>query len=211
MRHSVCGRKNKVKRNRRTFAEVRVRGDGIIHAAHVANRTSALAAPFFNMAVKYILSFIFILVYIFFGHEIGFVTNSPWWTHFTYTFQHASILHLVINTLVFINVFRVMEKFLSWKVLLPAIYFIATCASFASVQSIPTVGASGMIYAMFGMMSFIVLFNSSTWKQKKVFYLSILFMLCVSYFNKNSNFMVHVASCILGFLSYFSIKKAHPN
>lgn len=208
MRHSVCGRKNKVKRNRRTFAEVRVRGDGIIHAAHVANRTSALAAPFFNMAVKYILSFIFILVYIFFGHEIGFVTNSPWWTHFTYTFQHASILHLVINTLVFINVFRVMEKFLSWKVLLPAIYFIATCASFASVQSIPTVGASGMIYAMFGMMSFIVLFNSSSWRQKRVFFLSIAFMLLVSFFNKGSNFEVHVLSFLIGVLYYPILRHA---
>ena len=208
MRHSVCGRKNKVKRKRRTFAEVRGRGDGIIHAAHVANRTSALAAPFFNMAVTYILSFIFILVYIFFGHEIGFVTNSPWWTHFTYTFQHASILHLVINTLVFINVFRVMEKFLSWKVLLPAIYFIATCASFASVQSIPTVGASGMIYAMFGMMSFIVLFNSSSWRQKRVFFLSIAFMLLVSFFNKGSNFEVHVLSFLIGVLYYPILKHA---
>ena len=208
MRHSVCGRKNKVKRNRRTFAEVRVRGDGIIHAAHVANRTSALAAPFFNMAVKYILSFIFILVYIFFGHEIGFVTNSPWWTHFTYSFQHASILHLVINTLVFINVFRVMEKFLSWKVLLPAIYFIASCASFASVQSIPTVGASGMIYAMFGMMSFIVLFNSSSWRQKRVFFLSIAFMLLVSFFNKGSNFEVHVLSFLIGVLYYPILRHA---
>lgn len=160
------------------------------------------------MAIKYILSLTFIIVYIFFGNEIGFATNSPWWTHFTYSFQHASILHLVINILVFINSFRVMESFLSWKVLLPVIYSIATCASFASVQDVPTVGSSGMIYVMFGMMSYIVIFNSSSWKQKRVFYFSILFMLCISYFNNNSNFMVHFTSYILGFLSYLSIKKS---
>ena len=160
------------------------------------------------MIIKYVISFIFIVVYILFGNEIGFATNSPWWTHFTYSFQHASILHLVINTLVFINVFRVMEKFLSWKVLLPAIYFIATCASFASVQSIPTVGASGMIYAMFGMMSFIVLFNSSSWRQKRVFFLSIAFMLLVSFFNKSSNFEAHVLSFLIGVLYYPILRHA---
>lgn len=158
------------------------------------------------MAIKYILSLAFILVYILFGNEIGFAIGSPWWTHFTYSFQHASILHLVINTLVFINVFRVMESFLPWRVLLPAIYFIATCASFVSVQSIPTVGASGMIYAMFGMMSVIVLFNSSTWKQKRVFFLSISFMLLFSFFNKSSNFEVHALSFILG-ITYYLISQ----
>ena len=156
------------------------------------------------MAIKYILSLIFILGYIIFGNEIGFATNSPWWTHFTYSFGHASVLHLVINTLVFINVFRVMEKFLSWKVLLPVIYLGASIASFASVaiKTIPTVGSSGMIYAMFGMMSFIVLFNSSTWKQKRVFFISIAFMLLVSFFNKGSNFEVHVLSFLIGVLYY---------
>lgn len=156
------------------------------------------------MAIKYILSLIFIVVYVTFGNEIGFATNSPWWTHLTYSLQHASILHLVINTLVFINAFRVMEEFVSWKKLLLTIYICAVVASFVSIHTVPTVGASGMIYAMFGMISFIVLFNQSTWKQKRVFFLSIIFMLLFSYFNKSSNFGVHILSFMLGFSYYLT-------
>ena len=162
------------------------------------------------MIIKYILSLTFIVVYILFGNEIGFATNSPWWTHFTYSFQHASLIHLVINTLVFINVFRVMEWFISWRVLLPVIYIIASVASVASVQTIPTVGASGMIYAMFGMMSFIVLFNASTWNQKGMFFFSIILMLLFSYFNSSSNFTVHVISYCLGVLWFTVNKKRIP-
>jgi membrane associated rhomboid family serine protease len=97
-----------------------------------------------------------------------------------------------------------MEGFMSWKMLLPTIYTCAVAASFFSVHDIPTVGASGMIYAMFGMISFIVLFNQSTWKQKRVFFLSIIFMLLFSYFNKSSNFGVHILSFMLGFSYYLT-------
>ena len=150
------------------------------------------------MAIKYILSLVFVFVYILFGNEIGFATNSPWWTHLTYSLQHANILHLVINTLVFINVFRVMQGFTSWKELLPLIYVIAVGASFFATKDIPTVGASGMIYAMFGMMSVIVAFNKSTPKQKLTFFCSIGIMLLISYFNSNSNFMVHILAFCAG-------------
>ena len=150
------------------------------------------------MIIKYILSFMFIVVYILFGSEIGFATNSPWWTHLTYSLQHANILHLVINTLVFINVFRVMEGFVSWKKLLPLVYSIAVASSFFATNDIPTVGASGMIYAMFGMMSVIVAFNKSTPKQKLTFFCSIGIMLLISYFNSNSNFMVHILAFCAG-------------
>ena len=150
------------------------------------------------MAAKYILSLIFIVVYLLFGNEIGFATNSPIWTHFTYSLQHASITHLVINTLVFINVFRTMEYFASWKELLPTIYVCAVAASFMAVKDVPTVGASGMIYALLGMMSVIVAFNKSTLKQKLTFFCSIGIMLLISYFNSNSNFLVHILAFCAG-------------
>lgn len=152
------------------------------------------------MAIKYILSFTFIVVYFSFGNEIGFATNSPLWTHLTFSFQHASLTHLIINTLVFIGAFRTMEEFMSWKKLLPVIYIIAVLASFVAVKDVPTVGASGMIYAMFGMMSAIVAYNKSTRKQKLLFLCSIGVMLLFSYFNSNSNFIVHLSSFGSGFL-----------
>lgn len=150
------------------------------------------------MAFKYIISIIFVITYILFGDELGFSSSSPLWTHFTYSFQHASITHLVINMLVFITAFRVMEKLISWKVLFPIIYSFAVAASFFAEQSIPTVGSSGMIYALFGMEAVIVLFNRSTIKQKLIFFSAIMFMLLVSFLNSDSNFMVHLLSFAFG-------------
>ena len=161
------------------------------------------------MAIKYNLSLIFILVYIFFGDEIGFATTFPWWTHLTYSFQHASILHLIVNTLVFINTFRVMEGFMSWKKLLPVIYICAVAASFVAVKDVPTVGASGMVYALFGMMSVIVAYNKSTRKQKLPFFCSIGIMLLVSFLNSNSNFMVHLVSFCAGAIVFILRSKLH--
>ena len=154
------------------------------------------------MIIKYILSLTFIVVYILFGHELGFATGSPLWTHLTYPFQHASLTHLAINMLVFVSAFRTMESFLSWKKLLVSIYVIAVASSFGAVKAIPTVGASGMIYAMFGMMAVIVARNRSTFKQKATFFCSIGIMLLFSLFNTNSSFTVHALSLGMGALYY---------
>jgi len=160
-----------------------------------------------RMALKYIVSLVFIVVYFTFGHELGFATSSPLWTHFSYSFQHAGLLHLIINTLVFIGAFRTMEEFISWQKVLVSIYVIAVIASFGAVRAIPTVGASGMIHAMFGMMAVIVTLNKSLPKQKAIFFCSIGIMMIVSLFNSNSNFTVHALSFGMGALYYLAHKQ----
>lgn len=158
------------------------------------------------MALKYIVSLLFVIIYVLFGNELGFSTSSPWWTHFTYPLQHTGLVHLVLNTLVFVTASRVMEKYVSWKILFPAIYSFAVIASFFAEQSLPTVGASGMVYAIFGMEAVIVLFNRSVWKQKAFFFSTILLMLLVSFLNAGSNFTVHSLSFLFGF-AFYAIKR----
>lgn len=158
------------------------------------------------MAAKYILFLIFVLVYILFGNELGFSDTSPVWTHFTYSFQHAGLVHLIANSLAFILTFGVMEKFVSWKILFPVIYACAVIASFFSENTIPTIGASGMVYALFGMETVIVFLSRSTKKQKSIFFVSISLMLLLSFLNVNSNFMVHLLSFCLGCL-FLTIKR----
>lgn len=161
------------------------------------------------MALKYVLSLLFVIIHVLFGNELGFSTSSPWWTHFTYPFQHAGFIHLIINMLVFVTASRVMEKFISWKILFPVIYSFAVTASFLAEQSLPTVGASGMIYAIFGMEAVIVLFNRSTGKQKAFFFAAISLMLLVSFLNTGSNFMVHLLSFVLGIIFYAIKRERH--
>lgn len=158
------------------------------------------------MAVKYIIVALFVVVYIVWGRELGFTIQSPLWTHLTFSFQHASIIHLALNSLVFISAFRVMEKFMRPFSLLWVIFLIAFASSFASMADIPTVGSSGMIYAIFGMQTVIVVFNNATPKQKRLFFFAISLMLVASLINGGSSFMVHIVSFIFGAL-YWMIKR----
>lgn len=161
-----------------------------------------------RMALKYLIILIFLAVYLFFGRELGFTDKSPLWTHFTFSFQHGSVIHLIINSFVFISTFRVMERFVrSWHLLL-VVYFISVVSSFSAMSGIPTVGSSGMIYAIFGMETVIVIFNNATAKQKGVFFFSIFFMMVVSFFN-GSSFMVHMVSFVLGMLFYLVKRKGY--
>lgn len=99
-----------------------------------------------------------------------------------------------------------MEKFIRPLLLFVIIYTISTVVSFAAMEATPTVGSSGMIYAMFGMETVIVIFNSATAKQKRLFFFSIALMLCMSLVNGGSSFMVHIASFTFGAL-FFMVKR----
>lgn len=152
--------------------------------------------------MKYIFVIFFIITYILFGNELGYTHTSPFYTHFTYMFQHAGISHLVMNSIVFISMFyRIQENVNQW--LLSGILIIASfIASFLSIYDIPTVGASSMIYVMIGMFfSFVVL--SDTIKDKKKYFTSTLVVfsaLLISAFKHNSNFWLHVFSLLIGLI-----------
>lgn len=163
------------------------------------------------MVLKYVIAAIFVAVYFVMGRELGFTSISPFYTHLTFSFQHGSIIHLALNTLVFISTFRVMERFIRPFVLFLVIYIIAVLASFSSVTNIPTVGSSGMIYAMFGMETVIVIYNKATGKQKRLFFFGIIVMLAASFFNAGSSFIVHITSYTFGAMFYMVKRWRHPH
>lgn len=156
-----------------------------------------------RMLIKYIFVLVLFFVYIVHDVSLGFSETSAWWTHFTFAFQHGGWLHLIINSLVFVNSFGVLEKHIKWYVLLPVIYLVSVISSFFFIPILPTVGSSGMIYAMFGIMLAIVVKNNARKEQKLMFCASLALMLIVSCFTKSSNFFVHIISFVLGFLFWF--------
>ncbi len=156
-----------------------------------------------GIAVKYIFVLILFIVYIMCDVSLGFSSTSAWWTHLTFAFQHGGWIHLILNSLVFINSFGVLEKRIKWYVLLPVIYLISVISSFFFILELPTVGCSGMIYAMFGMMFAIVIKNNAKKKDKIMFFSSLALMLAISFFSKGSNFSVHFISFLLGLLFWF--------
>lgn len=147
--------------------------------------------------MKYIFILIFILVYSFFGLELGYTNNSGWLSHFTYMFQHSNIIHLLLNSFSFLVVWIALQRFVKQVYILP-VFIIAFAASFLPYASYvePTVGVSGVVYAMMGMF---VLYLKN--KGLVIFLLSVLITLIVSYFVPNSNFFLHLY-CLVGGVVY---------
>jgi membrane associated rhomboid family serine protease len=155
--------------------------------------------------MKYLFVLIFILCLVFFDTDIGYTRTSPWWTHLTYQFQHAGMIHLLINSLAFVGMFRLLEKFVSKWLLSVSVILIGFAASFLSMYGVPTVGASAMVYAMMGI--FISILNLCPdikiidRRKFAVFAVGVVACLTVSALKGNSNFFLHVFAIAIGLLA----------
>lgn len=154
--------------------------------------------------MKYLFVLIFIVVFILFGLDLGYTTTSPLYTHITYAFQHAGIMHLIINSLAFISMFRQVEKYLNKYLLSTLIILCAFISSFWAMYQIPTVGASSMVYAMLGIYLGLIAFSDkikiADTRKFLLYIFCIIIVLSVSYLKHNSNFWVHIYSLIIGFI-----------
>lgn len=154
--------------------------------------------------MNYIISIIFIIVFILFGTNIGYSTTSPAWTRFTYMFQHSGVIHLACNTFVFISFFKILVKIFPIIKLIVYTYLAGILASIGTAYPVVTVGASGMIYGMIGLyMSAIFISKKLTIIDKKKFitwFCIIIIATMATLFQKNINGVNHVHGLISGIL-----------
>lgn len=165
--------------------------------------------------MKYVYVLIFILVFILSGLDLGYTNQSPLYTHLTYMFQHSGVVHLLMNSLAFIGMFRTMEKFINKWMLSVFIIISSFIVSFTAMYSIPTVGASSMIYTMIGMYFGITIYNRDIKIADTRKYLLFIFVvavsLVVSYFKHNSNFNLHFFCMVFGYvISLLNRKRQLP-
>ncbi len=158
----------------------------------------------------YILILVFILVHILFGLELGYTAQSAWWTHFTYWMQHGSILHLLLNVVSLFGVMKVLERFIRPVVVLTVAIVIAVFVSWlVNYNSVPVVGASGVVYALLGMYISIIVRGTvrftSTFNMW-LFFFSVFTFLIISFFKTNSAGLLHLFSLCAGF-AYITFKK----
>lgn len=153
--------------------------------------------------MRYLFLLTFVFVFIFFDISIGYTHSSPLYTHLTYMFQHAGIMHLTVNTISFMAMFRVVQKCIASPVLTAIILLAAFACSFLAACSIPTVGASPMVYTMVGLVIGFVATRRLRFGNKsalRIFLLSIFLSLSVSALKHNSNFALHLYALAFGLL-----------
>lgn len=127
--------------------------------------------------------------------------------HFTYIFLHTNIFHLLINSISLLTAWIMMQRFYKRWYFFAVSFLLAVATSFIPlcIFDKPTVGASGVVYAMIGM-----ILPYYHFKKAHVFYLSIFISLVVSFFLKNSNFYLHLF-CFIGGVLFTIIHKQLSN
>lgn len=153
--------------------------------------------------MKYLFIFTFIIIYAFFGLNVGYTATIPIWKHITYSFQHDGFFHLLVNSITFFLLFRVLQKhMISFHILL-IILFVAFSMSFFCIYSRVVVGSSGMIYAMMGIFFFLVTIRKIIFKNPLALItsiVSVITFLVISFFRVNSAGMLHLLCLVSGYI-----------
>lgn len=163
--------------------------------------------------MKHLFIIAYIIVYIFFGKDLGYDAFSPCWKHITYNFQHANLMHLFLNSVSFYYLFRALERFIRPWIIASAALTSAVAASFLCIYPVPVVGSSGMVYAMIGMYFALVTAKRIRYREKTplyVFLAGVAIFLTLSFIKPNSAGMLHLASLITSFTVSFIIIKMFP-
>lgn len=111
--------------------------------------------------------------------------------HFYYMFFHASLLHLAANCIAAWFAIRDIRQFL-------LSYAIAASASFITVGELPTVGASGMLFACIG-----ILHSRHYGVRFSRPHLATAFAITPGFFFDNINAMLHATCYAAGLLLPF--------
>jgi membrane associated rhomboid family serine protease len=162
--------------------------------------------------IKYLFILLFLTVHLCFDASPGYTLHSPLWTHFTYMFQHASITHLIINSLSFLTIFHLMSSHIRPPLLSVVAILCAFAATFVHIRltlfghpltlttafDLPTVGASAMIYALSGMYLYQLFTLRCPFRIFRPLTIAITISLTFSFFTPGSNFALHLSALLAG-------------
>jgi len=145
--------------------------------------------------MKYLLIFICIVVGIVeYYIPLGFTSTSPWWTHITYNFAHANVFHLILNMIVFVKLYDIVD----WKVLFLGV-LISTVVSFVPFLAHGyTVGFSGVLFAMLG---FVYVYKKISWRSYLINAAWIVVGSAIGLCTQNVNVWLHIACLFSGIIS----------
>lgn len=128
-------------------------------------------------------------------HSVGIYSHCPLSARLAYPFFHANLLHAMLNAWCLLSVAFI------YKVSLLRMLFAYTVAVAMPVDTLgeilpldnPTVGLSGVVYVLFGTISFEV-------ARKRYFQCWTLFYIAVGFIFPNTNAWLHLYCYLCGFL-----------
>ena len=121
-------------------------------------------------------------------YAVGIYTGCGLGCRMLYPFYHANVLHATLNAWCLLSVIFIYDISL-WRFFLS--YIIAVTIPSFCLSGIPTVGLSGVVFALFGSISFEV--------QRKAYYqLWMLAYLVAGFFFPNTNALVHLYCYMAG-------------
>ena len=110
------------------------------------------------------------------GTSWGYSADTPLWTHFTFHFAHGNVFHLAANMFVLYTlIFLRNDKWWMWLVS----YIIATLCSFIVTTHFITIGFSGIIFVVYG-----IIFLKDGIKWKPLAQVSLFMLLSCLFANK---------------------------
>lgn len=108
--------------------------------------------------IPILVVFVFVLCFILIPNQSthGFRIGCSWTSYLTYHFFHVNVFHLITNCMACYFVLKYLSRFGNVFVVLVSAFVIATVCAALSPCVLPTIGASGIIYAIIGMQSTII-------------------------------------------------------
>ena len=130
---------------------------------------------------------------------LGYSDTSKIYTRLTYIFAHSSFWHMIMNVIT-LNLLMSTAKKIHLKLPLLVSYISAVIGTVFATYSIPTVGLSGVCFALLGAILVKV--------HNKEFLIAVGIVLITQTItfmvNSNVNVLLHISSLIIGFIiNYF--------
>lgn len=125
-------------------------------------------------------------------YKYGVSCSSAWWSHISYMFFHASLLHLLINIYSF-NILIRTPSHLRFRIAYSFIIGILSTIIYLPPTSI-LVGFSGVVFALLGLVA--------SEHYTAMNFSLIVISLIVSYFIPGVAFYIHLICFAIGFMTY---------
>lgn len=110
---------------------------------------------------------------------VAYYNDSPFYTRLTYQLFHATWLHLAINVWTFLS------AVFFYNIRMSALVTAFIIAATAPIPDIPTIGLSGVVFALFGFISF-------RFRNKLFYHTWMMFFIVAGFFFPHINAMLHL-------------------